>query len=102
MSDMDTCYKFFRAEVIQNINLKSKRFGFEPEVTAKVAHLNLRIVELPVDYSPRLHRDGKKITWRDGVAAIWHIVYFNFFDDRGNWFRDELPRKFAPPGRRSL
>lgn len=99
LSDMETCYKFFRAEVIQNINLESRRFGFEPEVTAKIARLNLRISELPISYFPRRYAEGKKITWRDGMAAIWHILYFNFFDDRKRWFRKELPREFILPGK---
>ncbi len=81
LSDMETCYKFFRAGIIQNIDLESRRFGFEPEVTAKVARLKLRILELPISYFPRRPAEGKKITWRDGVAAVWHILYFNFFDD---------------------
>jgi hypothetical protein len=97
LSDMETCYKFFRAELIQNINLKSSRFGFEPEVTAKLARLRLRLSELPVSYVPRPHAQGKKITWRDGVAAIWHILYFNYLDDRGSWFRQELPPAFMAP-----
>ena len=99
LSDMETCYKFFRAEVIQNINLESRRFGFEPEVTAKMARLNLRISELPISYFPRRHAEGKKVTWRDGMAAIWHILYFNFFDDRKRWYRKELPREFTSHGK---
>jgi glycosyltransferase involved in cell wall biosynthesis len=97
LSDMETCYKFFRAEIIRNVNLESGRFGFEPEVTAKLARLRLRIVELPVSYFPRRHAEGKKITWRDGVAAIWHILYFNYFADRKRWFRKELPVEFIAP-----
>lgn len=100
LSDMETCYKFFRAEVIQNINVESRRFGFEPEVTAKIAHLNLRIIELPISYFPRRYAEGKKITWRDGIAAIWHILYFNYFANRRNWFREGLPREFVLPGPR--
>ena len=99
LTDMETCYKFFRAEVIQNINLESRRFGFEPEVTAKLARLKPRILELPISYFPRRHAQGKKITWRDGVAAVWHILYFNFFDDRRRWFRKELPVEFTAPGK---
>lgn len=99
LTDMETCYKFFRAEIIQNINLESRRFGFEPEVTAKLARLKLRIVELPISYFPRRRAEGKKITWRDGVAATWHILHFNFFADRERWFRKELPVKFtSQPG----
>ena len=97
LSDVETCYKFFRAEIIQNINLESQRFGFEPEVTAKLARLRLRIVELPVSYFPRQYAEGKKITWRDGVAAIWHILYFNYVADRGRWFAKDLPVEFITP-----
>lgn len=95
LSDMETCYKFFRADVIRNINLESRRFGFEPEITAKLARLELRISELPISYFPRRHSEGKKITWRDGLAAIWHILYFNYVDDRRRWFREEMPREFV-------
>ena len=98
LTDVETCYKFFRAEVIQNINLESPRFGFEPEVTAKLARLKLRIAELPVAYLPRRHDEGKKITWRDGVAAVWHIFHFNFLADRKGWFRKDLPVQFTAPG----
>jgi len=99
LSDMATCYKFFRAEIIQNINLESQRFGFDPEVTAKLARLRLRFSELPISYSPRRRAEGKKITWRDGVAAIWHILYFNFLADRKRWFMNELPVEFTFPDR---
>ena len=98
LSDMATCYKFFRAELVRNINLESRRFGFDPEVTAKLARLRLRIVELPISYFPRRHAEGKKITWLDGLAAIWHIFYFNFIADRERWYRKELPVEFTAPG----
>lgn len=94
LTDMETCYKFFRADVIKNIHLQSRRYGFEPEVTAKIARLNVRLAELPVSYSPRGHGEGKKITWRDGVAAIWHILYFNFLARRTDWFGKGLPPAF--------
>lgn len=77
LSDMETCYKFFRADIIKNIQLESNRFGFEPEVTAKIARLNLRIFELPISYYPRSYSEGKKITWKDGIAALRHIIYYN-------------------------
>jgi glycosyltransferase involved in cell wall biosynthesis len=101
VSDMETCYKFFRADVIQNINLESRRFGIEPEITAKMARLKLRFAELPIAYFPRRHAEGKKITWRDGVAAIWHILYFNFLDDRRRWFRKGLPPELTSPDKHS-
>lgn len=98
LSDMETCYKFFRAEVIQNVNLESRRFGFEPEVTAKIARLNVRITELPIAYFPRRRVEGKKITWLDGLAAFWHILHFNILADRKRWYRKELPLEFILPG----
>ncbi len=77
LTDMETCYKVFRADVLKRINLKSKRFGFEPEVTAKVARLKVRIYEVGVRYHGRTYEDGKKITWKDGIAALWFIIKFN-------------------------
>jgi glycosyltransferase involved in cell wall biosynthesis len=79
LTDMETCYKVFRAEVLGKLELKSKRFGVEPEITAKVARMRCRIYEAPVSYHGRDYAEGKKITWRDGLAAIWHIVRFRFF-----------------------
>jgi glycosyltransferase involved in cell wall biosynthesis len=80
LSDMEVGYKLFRREVLQQINLKTNRFGFEPEITIKVARLGARIYEVPIRYHGRTYEEGKKITWRDGVAAIWHILRFRFFD----------------------
>ena len=94
LTDMETCYKFFRADVIKNIRLQSRRYGFEPEVTAKIARLKVRLVEMPISYAPRGRGDGKKITWRDGVAAIWHILYFNLLARRADWFGKDLPQAF--------
>jgi glycosyltransferase involved in cell wall biosynthesis len=74
VTDMETCYKFFRREILQNIELQSPRFGFEPEITAKIARLNIQLQEVPISYLPRNYFEGKKITWRDGVAAVWHVV----------------------------
>ncbi len=80
LSDMETCYKAFRREVIQNLLLTSERFGIEVEMTAKLAKSRcLRIWEVPISYNPRRYDAGKKITWRDGIAAFWHIVHFNCF-----------------------
>lgn len=94
LTDMETCYKFFRADVIKNVRLESRRYGFEPEVTAKIARLKVRFVELPISYAPRGRADGKKIGWRDGVAAIWHILYFNLLARRSGWFDKNLPAAF--------
>ena len=82
VSDMETCYKAFKRRVIQNINLESQRFGIEVEITAKLAACRcLRIWQVPISYHPRGYRDGKKITWRDGLAAMWHIFRFNVLAD---------------------
>lgn len=80
VTDMETCYKGFRREVIQAIPIEENRFGFEPEVTAKVARMKLRVMETSVHYYPRSYDDGKKIGWKDGVRAIWCILKYNFFD----------------------
>jgi glycosyltransferase involved in cell wall biosynthesis len=79
LTDMETCYKVFRWEVLQKIKLKSDRFGFEPEFTAKVAKGNWRIYEVPISYAGRTYAEGKKITWRDGVLTLWYIVRYNLF-----------------------
>ena len=79
LTDMETCYKMFRREILEEIKFKSNRFGFEPEFTAKVARAGLRIYELPISYYGRTYNDGKKITWRDGLAAIFHIIRYNIF-----------------------
>ncbi|MFQ5477342.1 MAG: glycosyltransferase family 2 protein [Candidatus Binatia bacterium] len=80
LSDMETGYKVFRREVIQSMRLTSNRFGFEPEVTARVSQMRCRIFELPISYWGRDYGSGKKITWKDGVAALWHIIKYNVFD----------------------
>ncbi|MDX1764887.1 MAG: glycosyltransferase family 2 protein, partial [bacterium] len=75
-----TCYKVFKREVIQGIPLKCNRFGFEPEITAKLAKRNWRIYEVPISYSGRDYTEGKKIGWKDGVSALWYIMKFRFVD----------------------
>jgi glycosyltransferase involved in cell wall biosynthesis len=81
LSDMESCYKVFRREVIESIQLKSNRFGFEPEVTAKIAKKRTwRIYEVPISYSGRTYEEGKKITWRDGFEALYTIVRYSLFD----------------------
>jgi glycosyltransferase involved in cell wall biosynthesis len=82
LTDMETCYKVFRREAIDAIapTLKSDRFGFEPEVTAKIAKRGLRVYELPVSYSGRDYSEGKKITWKDGFQALWCIIRYRFSD----------------------
>jgi glycosyltransferase involved in cell wall biosynthesis len=80
LSDMETCYKVFRREVLKNIQIKSNRFGFEPEITAKVAKGKWRVYEVPISYAGRTYEEGKKITWKDGVQALWCIIRFKFGD----------------------
>jgi len=79
LSDMETGYKAFRAEIIKNIKLQSNSFGFEPEITAKVVKLGCRIYETSISYSGRTYQEGKKINWKDGIAAFWHIIRYNLF-----------------------
>lgn len=98
LTDMETCYKFFRAEIIQNIVIESKRFGFEPEVTAKIARLRCRVMEVPISYFPRNYLEGKKITWKDGLAAIWHIINFNVMKNKKQFYQQDIPRQFIPEG----
>jgi glycosyltransferase involved in cell wall biosynthesis len=80
LSDMETCYKVFRSSLLEKITIKSNRFGFEPEITAKFARQRCRIYEVSISYSGRNYDEGKKITWRDGLAALFHIIRFRFFD----------------------
>jgi glycosyltransferase involved in cell wall biosynthesis len=80
ISDMETCYKVFRREVLQHIKLESDRFGFEPEVTAKIAKGTWRIYEVPISYAGRTYAEGKKITWKDGFSTLWCILRYNLFD----------------------
>lgn len=82
LSDMETCYKAFRREVIQSINIRENRFGFEPEVTAKVAKMNLRIYEVGISYYGRTYDEGKKIGWKDGFRAIYCILKYNLWSKR--------------------
>jgi glycosyltransferase involved in cell wall biosynthesis len=79
LTDMEVCYKTFRREIIQSIKIEENRFGFEPEITAKVAKLKVRIYEVAVSYYGRTYAEGKKIGWRDGVHALWCIFKYNFF-----------------------
>ena len=79
LTDMECCYKVFRRDLLARIDLKEDRFGFEPEVTAKVARLGCRIYEVPVSYSGRIYAEGKKINWRDGFSALRCILVYNLF-----------------------
>ncbi len=80
LTDMETCYKAFRREVIKDVKLQSNRFGFEPEITARIAKGKWRVYEVPISYSGRSYDEGKKITWRDGFVALYSIVRFSLFD----------------------
>lgn len=79
LTDMETCYKAFRREVIQSVKIEENRFGFEPEITAKIAKKGCRIYEVGISYYGRMYKDGKKIGWRDGFRAIYCIVKYNLF-----------------------
>ena len=82
LTDMETCYKMVRGPLMKSLVLTSDRFGFEPELTARLAQARARIWEVPISYSGRTYEEGKKIGWRDGVAAFFHIVRFNLFRPR--------------------
>ena len=79
LTDMEVCYKAFRREVVQKIRIEENRFGFEPEITAKVAKANVRIYEVGISYSGRTYAEGKKVGWRDGMRALWCILKYNLF-----------------------
>jgi glycosyltransferase involved in cell wall biosynthesis len=79
LTDMETCYKVFKREVLQQIVVEENRFGFEPEITAKVAKLRVRVFEVGISYAGRTYEEGKKIGWKDGVRALWCIVKYNLF-----------------------
>jgi len=80
LTDMETCYKAFRADVIKNISVKSNKFDFEPEITAKILKLKYHLIEVPISYNGRNYAEGKKIGWKDGFSAIKALLYFKLFD----------------------
>jgi len=80
LTDMETCYKVFRAEVLRKVRTRQDRFGFEPEITAKIARTGARIYEVPISYAGRTYAEGKKIGWRDGFKALWCIIRYGFGD----------------------
>jgi glycosyltransferase involved in cell wall biosynthesis len=80
LTDMETCYKAFTRKVLNQIKIRSNRFGFEPEFTAKVAKNKFKIYEVPISYDGRSYAEGKKITWKDGIKALFSIIWFRFFD----------------------
>ncbi len=80
ISDMETCYKVFKKEVLKDIKLRAKRFDFEPEITAKIIKKGYKIYEVPITYRSRLFDEGKKITWKDGIKALYYLVKYRFTD----------------------
>ena len=82
LTDMENCFKVFRSNIVKNIRLNENRFGFEPEITAKISKKNLRIYEVGVKYYGRKYKDGKKITWKDGFSAIRCIIYYNLLNKK--------------------
>jgi len=95
LSDMETCYKVFRAELLKAMRLRSQRFGIEVEMTAYVAKTRARVYELPISYHPRTRLEGKKINWKDGLAALYHLVHFNFAVPFEKAFQN-LPKRYWP------
>lgn len=79
ITDMETCYKLIKTDILKDITLRSDRFGFEPEITAKLAKRKCKIVDVPISYRGRDYHEGKTVSWKDGVAAIFHIIRFRFF-----------------------
>lgn len=79
ITDMETCYKVIKSDILKDITLRSDRFGFEPEITAKLAKRKCKIVDVPISYRGRDYHEGKTVSWKDGVAAIFHIIRFRFF-----------------------
>jgi glycosyltransferase involved in cell wall biosynthesis len=82
LTDMETCYKVMKTEYAQKLDLRENRFGVEPEITAKLAHMRIRVYEVPISYHGRTYADGKKITWKDGFRAIYCIVKYNLFEGK--------------------
>ena len=79
ITDMETCYKVIKTDILKEISLRSDRFGFEPEITAKLAKRKCKIIDVPISYRGRDYHQGKTVSWKDGVAAIFHILRFRFF-----------------------
>ncbi|HEY6853907.1 MAG TPA: glycosyltransferase family 2 protein [Gemmatimonadales bacterium] len=85
LTDMETCYKLVKADLMKRLPLTANRFGIEVELTARLSQAQARIWELPISYSGRTYAEGKKITWRDGAAALWHILRYNLAPPGGDW-----------------
>jgi glycosyltransferase involved in cell wall biosynthesis len=95
LTDMETCYKMVRADLMKTLPLTASRFGIEPELVARLAQANARIYEVPISYSGRTYAEGKKINWKDGIAAFWHIVSFNLLGPRAPVY--QRPAVWPPP-----
>ncbi len=95
LTDMETCYKVFRTEIVRSMNLQSRRFGIEVELTAYLGKIRARIYELPISYYPRTRLQGKKINWKDGVAALGHLIRFNWMTSYEEAFT-ALPDRYSP------
>ncbi len=95
LTDMETCYKVFRSSLLKSYRIRTLRFGFEPEITSYIAKFDVRVKELPVSYTPRNYRQGKKIGWKDGLAALWFIFKFNFMISREDCLK-EIPQEELP------
>lgn len=91
LTDMETCYKMVRTDLLQTLPLFAKRFGIEPELTARLAQARARIYELPISYHGRSYAEGKKINWKDGFAALWYIFRCNFFGPKARPWKAENP-----------
>lgn len=101
LTDMETCYKVFKSEIIKPLALESERFGFEPEVTANIAKLKVRVHEYPISYFPRSYLEGKKISWKDGIAAVWFILKYNLRDLTPET-KARMPAQWVPKSRQWL
>jgi glycosyltransferase involved in cell wall biosynthesis len=95
LTDMETCYKMARADLMKSLPLKSDRFGIEPEITARFAQARARIYEVPISYDGRTYAEGKKIGWRDGVAAFWHIFRSNVLDPKAPEYKRSEQRALS-------
>jgi glycosyltransferase involved in cell wall biosynthesis len=95
LTDMETCYKMARADLMKSLPLKSDRFGIEPEITARFAQARARIYEVPISYDGRTYAEGKKIGWRDGVAAFWHIFRSNVLDPKAPEYKRREQRALS-------
>jgi len=101
LTDMETCYKMIRRELLHSLPLSANRFGIEPELTARLAQADARIYELPISYDGRSYDDGKKIGWKDGVSALWCILRYNVLGPKASrWTPPEVPL-WDTPGRLS-